>query len=84
MLVAPIRDVMKVWLTKKFADEIDGVDLSQQHVGDTLDLPQPQAHLLLAEQWAAPERRHGSRERDYGGRSHRAESEECPYGRRAG
>jgi hypothetical protein len=76
---------MKVRLTKKYAEEIDGVDLSRNHVGDTLDLPQPQAHLLLAEQWAAPERREGSQQRDYGRRSdERAKSDECPYGRRVG
>jgi len=48
---------MKVRLTKKFADEIDGVDLSGRHVGETLDIPPPKARLLLAEEWAAPERR---------------------------
>ena len=76
---------MKVWLTKKFADEIDGVDLSQNHVGDTLDLPQPKARLLLGEQWAAPERREGSPPSAFGRRSdERGKSEECPHGRRLG
>ena len=59
---------MKVWLTKKFADEIDGVDLSRNNVGETLDLPQPKAHLLLAEEWAAPERRDESSPRANGRR----------------
>jgi hypothetical protein len=48
---------MKVRLTKKFADEIDGVDLSGRVVGDTLDIAPRNARLLLAEEWAAPERR---------------------------
>jgi hypothetical protein len=43
---------MKVLLTKKLAECIDGVDLSDYQVGDVLDLPARQARLLLAEQWA--------------------------------
>jgi hypothetical protein len=48
---------MKVRLTKKLAHVIDGVDLGGHSVGETLDLPPRQARLLLAEEWAAPERR---------------------------
>lgn len=44
-------------LTKKFAERLDDIDLSQSQVGDCLDLPEPAAHLLLAEEWAVPERR---------------------------
>jgi hypothetical protein len=49
---------MKVRLTKKLAGQIDGIDLSGRHVGETIDLPSREARMLLAEQWAAPERRH--------------------------
>ena len=51
------RVPVKVWLTKKYADCIDGIDLSRCRVGDTLNLPASEAWLLLAEQWARPERR---------------------------
>jgi hypothetical protein len=45
---------MKVRLTKKLAECIDGIPLNEHQVGDVLDLPAPQARLLLAEEWAAP------------------------------
>jgi len=49
---------MKVRLTRKLADFIDGVDLRSHQVGDVVDLPPPNAHLLIAEGWAAePEKR---------------------------
>ena len=48
---------MKVRLTKKYAENIDGVDLADHAVGEMLDLPAEKARLLLAEQWAAPDRR---------------------------
>jgi len=48
---------MKVWLTRKYAERIDGVDLSGRHVGDRIDLPQIEAELLVAEQWALLDRR---------------------------
>ena len=51
---------MKVRLTKKHAERIDGIDLSGRQTGDVLDLPHPQAYLLLAEQWAIVERRYHS------------------------
>lgn len=49
--------VMKVWLIRKYAERIDGVDLSGRHIGDRIDLPQIEAELLVAEQWALPDRR---------------------------
>ncbi len=52
---------MRVRLTRKLADQIDGVDLEGHQVGDVLDLPSPEARLLLAEAWAAPERRASER-----------------------
>jgi hypothetical protein len=48
---------MKVRLTRKLADVIDGIDVSAYQVGDVLDLPIPEATLLVAEQWAIAERR---------------------------
>lgn len=43
---------MKVRLTRKFADLINGVDLSRAHTGETLDLSEREAALLMAEGWA--------------------------------
>jgi len=48
---------MLVRLTKKFAERIDGVDLSANEPGDMLDLPPSEGRLLLAEGWAIIERR---------------------------
>ena len=48
---------MKVRLVKKFAERVDGVDLRGREVGQTVDLPPREATLLVAEQWAMPERR---------------------------
>jgi hypothetical protein len=43
---------MKVRLTRKFADLINGLDLSKAHTGETLDLSQRDAEMLMAEGWA--------------------------------
>ena len=59
-----VHATMRVRLTRKFADEIDGIDLKGHEVGDVLDLPEPQAHLILAEEWAMPERRAAERPRE--------------------
>ena len=48
---------MRVRLTRKLADVIDGVDLSDHFVGETFDLPRRDALLLLAEGWAQRDRR---------------------------
>jgi hypothetical protein len=42
---------------RKFANQIDGIDLKGQQVGAVLDLPELEARLLLAEEWAIAERR---------------------------
>jgi hypothetical protein len=47
---------MKVRLTKKLAECIDGVALHDCSVGDVLDLPRTEARLLLAEEWAVRHR----------------------------
>jgi len=45
---------MRVRLTKKFAEVLDGVDLSRSQVGESLDVTRQEAELLLAEGWAEP------------------------------
>jgi hypothetical protein len=59
MSVAVTR-VVKVRLTRKLAENIDGVDLSNHDVGDMFDLPLRKARLLLAEGWALEDRRVGA------------------------
>jgi hypothetical protein len=43
---------MRVRLTRKLADSIDGVNLADRRVDDVFDLPEIAARLLLAEGWA--------------------------------
>lgn len=45
---------VKVRITRKFAEFIDGVDLRARRVGDVFEVSAPDAALLLAEQWAVP------------------------------
>jgi hypothetical protein len=45
---------MRVRLTKKFAEVLDGVDLKQWRVGDVFLVTRHEAELLLAEGWAEP------------------------------
>jgi len=46
---------MRIRLTRKFAELIDGIDLSRRRVGDVIDLPVHDARMLIAEGWAVPE-----------------------------
>jgi hypothetical protein len=48
------RGRYKVRLTKKFADFLDGVDLSRVRAGELIDVPDRAAYILLAEGWARP------------------------------
>jgi hypothetical protein len=48
---------MKVVLTRKLADCIDGIDIALRRVGDVLDLLPADAALLVAENWATLDRR---------------------------
>lgn len=48
---------MKVRLLRKHADRIDGVDLFARQVGDVFEVSEAEGRLLLAEEWAVPERR---------------------------
>ena len=45
-------DQLKVRITRKFAEFIDGVDLSTKRVGDVIEVPVRDAKLLIAENWA--------------------------------
>jgi hypothetical protein len=57
-------DVLPVRLTRKYAEMIDDIDLSERNVGDRLPLPPRDAHVLVAEGWAEPARARERRERD--------------------
>lgn len=48
---------MKVRLTKKLAERLDGVDVSDRQQGDLLNLSARDAAMLVEERWAIPERR---------------------------
>ena len=43
---------MKVQLTRKLSEIVDGIDLSKARVGDMLELPPRDAVTLIAEGWA--------------------------------
>ena len=43
--------LMKVKLVRKFANAINGIDLSNVHVGDILELSAYHAALLIGEGW---------------------------------
>ena len=45
---------MKVRLTRKLADSIDGVDLSRKRVGRIINVGRKDAQLLIAEGWGCP------------------------------
>jgi hypothetical protein len=45
---------MRVRLTRKLAECLDGIDVSRNIVGDLLTLDQRAAELLIAEGWAEP------------------------------
>lgn len=43
---------MRVRLTAKLAEVVNGVDLSASREGDVVELPRRQAEMLIAERWA--------------------------------
>ena len=51
-------------LTHKYAEVIDGIDLSEREVGDRLPLPSRDARMLIAEGWAEPVASQEQRDRD--------------------
>ena len=44
-------------LTRKLADWLDGVDVSNHQMGDVIDLPPREANVLMAEGWVVRDRR---------------------------
>ena len=54
---------MRIQLTRKLADKVNGVDLSKRSVGDIFELPQRAAQILLDEGWAALIDRRGAADR---------------------
>jgi hypothetical protein len=52
---------MRVYLARKLAEKIDGVDLTAYKPGDVVDLPPSEAQLIIAEKWGIPERRAADR-----------------------
>lgn len=51
---------MRVYLIKKVAESIGGIDLQGHMVGDVLDLEALKPKLLIVEGWAALERQNES------------------------
>lgn len=49
--------LVRVWLSRKLAQFVNGVDLSGRKVGDVLDLSAREAWLLVADGYAEPDRR---------------------------
>jgi hypothetical protein len=45
---------MRIRLTRKLAEAVDGIDLSLHHVGDWIDVSEHDADMLIAEGWALP------------------------------
>lgn len=45
---------MRIRLTRKFSNLLNGIDLSRYQKGDTFDLPVRDADMLVAEGWAEP------------------------------
>lgn len=58
---------MKVRLTRKLAESIDGVDLSRKRVGRIINVGRHDAQLLIAEGWGAPADPIGERAADVRG-----------------
>jgi hypothetical protein len=54
-------ELRSVRLTRKYADIIDGVDLTNAHVGDRLQLSRHDAEVLIAEGWAEHAVRRGAK-----------------------
>ena len=46
--------MIRIRLTKKLAAVMNGVDVSTLRVGDTIELPDAAAIMMIAEEWAEP------------------------------
>lgn len=51
---------MRIRLTKKFANVLNGVDLTQARVGRLMTVPDRDGEMLIAEGWAVPHFRAGT------------------------
>ena len=45
---------IQVRLVRKLADRINGLDVSQYHVGDVFEVPSHTALMLMGEGWGVP------------------------------
>jgi hypothetical protein len=48
-----VSGMTRIRLTRKFAERIDGIDLSQRRTGEIMDVSSRDARLLMAEGWAS-------------------------------
>jgi hypothetical protein len=48
----PSVGAVRVRLTRKLADSIDGIDLENRQVGDVFEVSASEGRLLIAERWA--------------------------------
>ena len=53
--------LMRVRLTRKLADRLDGLDLSARTLGDVFEVAPEEGTLLIAEGWAIAERQFSDR-----------------------
>jgi hypothetical protein len=72
---------MRVRLTRKLAERLDGIDVSACSVGDVIELPREAAQLLVAERWAVPVGARGEA-RHHSSSSIRAVAADAPARRR--
>jgi hypothetical protein len=63
MMFAFQSNRMRVLLTRKLAEVIDGIDLSSRKIGDVFDVSGTEGRLLVAERWAIQDRRSADRPR---------------------
>ena len=54
-VVLQIGARVRVRLTRKLAESLDGIDLSHLRVGAVVEVTRHEAELLIAEGWATPE-----------------------------
>jgi hypothetical protein len=46
--------MVKLRLTRKFAQRINGIDLSSVQAGDDIEVSEHEAEILMREGWASP------------------------------
>jgi hypothetical protein len=55
---------MRVRIVRKLADRVDGIDLTNHDVGQLIELPDMDGHLIVAERWGEFARREADLEED--------------------